>query len=526
MAKPEATSRPLRVLMVEDNEDDALLVALELKRAGYDVVSERVETAESLRAAMVKDWDVVTSDSAMPTFSGPDALAILREAGLDVPFIVVSGTIGEENAVIMMKAGANDYVLKQNLTRLAPAVEREVREAESRRARRRAEEELERQRQALYQSEKLAVMGQLLAGVAHELNNPLSIVTGQASLLKRATAGRPEAERAEKIEKAADRCARIVRSFLALARRREPERHSVALAEAIRDSVELISYPLRVDGIEVAEEVDDAVPTLWADGHQLQQVLINLLTNAHHALRTAPPPRRIVLRARYWPEGDRVVIEVADNGPGMSPDVASRVFEAFFTTKAEGQGTGLGLPLCASIVESHGGTIRLVTSPGAGATFRIELPIDDASRVVAESSASPGPRVASPAPSGTRSILVVDDEPQLAELLSEMLQSAGHNVATAAGGREALSKLETGDWDLVLCDLRMPGMDGPTLYHEVARRRPGLAQRFVFLTGDTMSGDARRFLEDAGRPHLTKPFELTEIERVVAHALGFPSREA
>jgi signal transduction histidine kinase len=521
--------RPLRVLMIEDNEDDARLVTQELKRSGYDVSWDRVDTAEALRAAMSRDWDVVTSDSAMPTFSGPDALAILRGSGLDVPFIVVSGTIGEENAVAMMKAGANDYVLKQNLRRLAPAIEREVREAESRRARRRAEEELERHRQSLYQSEKLAVMGQLLAGVAHELNNPLSIVSGQASLLKRATAGRPEAERAEKIEKAADRCARIVKSFLALARQRAPERHSVMVAEAVRESVELVAYPLRVDGIEVLEEIDEGVPTLWADGHQLQQVLLNLLTNAHQALRLAPPPRRITLRARYWAEGDRVVIEVADNGPGMPSEVAARVFEPFFTTKAEGQGTGLGLPLCAGIIEAHGGAIRVDTLPGSGATFRVELPVEKAQRVAFESTrtddVSTSPRPAAPA-SGPRSILVVDDEPQLAELLAEILGSAGYDVSTAASGHEALSRLESGSWDLVLCDLRMPGMDGPTLYHEVARRRPGLEQRFVFLTGDTMSGDARRFLEDVGRPHLTKPFELAEIERTVAHALGFPPREA
>jgi two-component system, cell cycle sensor histidine kinase and response regulator CckA len=494
---------PLHVLIVEDSENDALLLIRALRRGGYDLMSERVDTAAAMNAALDRQtWDIVIADYTMPEFNGVAALALVRARGLDLPFIIVSGSIGEDIAVSAMKAGAHDYIMKGNITRLIPAVERELREVEVRRARkqaeetlrllesavqqvneaivittavfcapgprivfvnpafihmtgyrteevvgntldllygskpdhslwagleerlfrgesvagetvnyrkdgsefiaewhitpirnhtgeithlvsiqrditerRRSEEELQRQRDALYQSEKLATMGQLLAGVAHELNNPLSVVMGQASLLRQSTKTKRQVERADKIVLAAERCARIVNNFLALARQRPPERHPVQLNAVVRDAVELLAYPLRVDSVEVQFALGDELPILRADSHQLHQVVVNLVSNAHQAMRETPPPRQLTLATGIDEPDNRVWLEVRDTGPGISQELQARIFEPFFTTKPPGVGTGLGLSLCQGIVETHGGTIRVVATEEPGTVFRVELPV-------------------------------------------------------------------------------------------------------------------------------------------------------
>jgi len=509
---------PLRVLMVEDSEDDAFLIARELRLAGYEPVFERVDTPEAMSAALEKgEWDVVTSDKTMPLFSGQAALALLKQNGRDLPFIIVSGSIDEESAVGMMKIGAHDYVLKTNLMRLPAAVEREVRDAETRRQRRRAEAELLQQRETLYQSQRLAAMGELLAGVAHELNNPLAVVVGQASLLRRAAGQGPLAARAEKIELAAERCARIVRNFLALARQQPPSRALVAINPVVREAIELLSYPLRVDGVEVELKLADDLPLLWADGHQLHQVVVNLATNAHHALRGVPPPRRLSIATRHDAERRQVLIEVSDNGPGIPSDLRARIFEPFFTTKPMGTGTGLGLSLCRGIVESHRGTIEVQGGGDQETLFRIALPLE--LRPLSHAQASPEPLV-SATPAAGASILLVDDEPAVRDVLADLLASEGHRVETAEDGLAALERIEHGAYDLIVSDLRMPRLDGPGLYREAVRRWPGLARRFVFTTGDSLSPDTRLFLEQVALLHLPKPAEAGQVREVVERALG------
>jgi PAS domain S-box-containing protein len=381
-------------------------------------------------------------------------------------------------------------------------------------ARKQAEEELTRQREAAYQAEKLATMGQLLAGVAHELNNPLSVVLGQAALLQHGARGAPLAERAKGISQAAERCARIVRNFLALARQRSPERQQVHLNQIVQEAVELLTYPLRVDAVEVYMHLADELPSLWADPDQLYQVVVNLVSNAHQAMREAPPPRRLTLTTRYDRTQLHVSLEVADTGPGILPEVAPRIFEPFFTTKPPGSGTGLGLSLCKGIIEGHRGSIRVENQPGHGAVFRIELPVGT---LPATALASQTPEA--PLPLQGKAILVVDDEPAVASVLAEILALDGHQVETAANGAVALDKLRDRTYDLILSDLRMPELDGPGLYQELARRHPGLQQRIIFLTGDALSLQVQTFLEQTQEPSLSKPFSLSEVQRVVRRAL-------
>jgi two-component system NtrC family sensor kinase len=378
--------------------------------------------------------------------------------------------------------------------------------------RKQAEGQLQRQRDALYQSEKLATMGQLLAGVAHELNNPLSVVMGQAALLRQSVRNTRQRQRAEKIVQAAERCARIVNNFLALARQRPPERHPVQVNTVVREAVELLAYPLRVDSVEVVWALAEEVPVLWADAHQLHQVVVNLVANAHQAMREVGGPRRLTVATGVSAGGGRVWVEVRDTGPGIAPELEARIFEPFFTTKPPGVGTGLGLSLCQGIVEGHGGWIGVMPA-GQGAVFRVELPVERPAGMQPVTGAA-APVVVRPA-----RILVVDDEPGIAGVLAEVLQLDGHAVETVSNGEAALGRLAVQGYDLILSDIRMPELDGPSLYWQLARRDPHLSGRMIFLTGDTLSTVTREFLEKTGVPCLAKPFALNDVRDIVQQVL-------
>lgn len=380
--------------------------------------------------------------------------------------------------------------------------------------RKRAEEELQRQREALLRAEKVTTMSQILAGVAHELNNPLAVITSYTELLREMTLGGPLGDRVEKLYRSVQRCARIVKNFFALARQHPTERQKVQINDIIRETLELLTYSLRVDDVEVRMDLEEQLPPLWADPHQLHQLVVNLVSNAHRALQEAPRARRLTVSTAYDPSQSRVVVAVADTGPGIPPELKTRVFEPFFTTKPAGQGTGLGLTLCQGIVEGHGGTIRLESSPGEGALFIIELPVSTAAVVAPEASASTTPESLQ-----GRTILVVDDEPDVLEVLAEVLTLESYEVDTAANGIVALRKVEERTYDLILSDLRMPELDGPGFYHELERRHPALCRRMVFLTGDTLSPETQAFLAGAAVPTLSKPFSLADIRHITQQML-------
>jgi two-component system NtrC family sensor kinase len=380
--------------------------------------------------------------------------------------------------------------------------------------RQQAYEQLQRQQEVLAQSEKLAAMGSLLAGIAHELNNPLSVVVVEAGLLKEEAESSSQAEHASKIVQAAERCARIVQSFLALARHHPPERTQVNLNVLVGETVELLAYPLRLDNIEVQLSLADDLPPLWADLHQLRQLVINLATNAHQALREVASPRRLMLSTRADPERRQVVLQVADTGPGIPTAFQERIFEPFFTTKPVGIGTGLGLSLCRGIIEGHGGTISVHSQPGHGARFVVEIPLGRAPTPLLAASPIPAP----PLPVQGKAILIVDDEAGIRHALAYLLRRDGYQVDTAGNGRLALLKLQEKAFDLILCDLRMPELDGPALYRELEKHQPHLLRRFIFLTGDTLSSETSTFLEQTGVPRLTKPFTTAEARRAVGQA--------
>ena len=375
----------------------------------------------------------------------------------------------------------------------------------------RAEAALERSREALFQTEKLTALGSLLAGVSHELNNPLAVVVGQAMLLEEDAQDTPLAARAAKIRAAAERCGRIVQTFLAMARQKAPVRTAVDANALIATALDLTQYGLRSAGVTIERELAADLPALWGDADQLHQVLVNLLVNAQQALEQVAQPRRLVVRSCRAVEPGLVVIEIADNGPGVSAELRRRIFEPFFTTKSKAGGTGLGLSFSHAVVEAHGGRIEL-TDLQPGALFRITL------QAAAEGSAEIAEIPRGPLGLGRRA-LVVDDEPEILEMISEILRREGLAVTLAGSGREAIQRLQESDFDLVLSDLRMPDLGGPELYDWIGRQRPELLPRTGFMTGDTLGHGAAEFLAEVGRPCLEKPFT-PEAVRAALSALG------
>ena len=368
---------------------------------------------------------------------------------------------------------------------------------------------------ALRQTDKLATMGSLLAGVAHELNNPLTVILGQTELLLGLCPPGPIAARADQLHKAADRCAHIVKNFLALARQHPPERQQVQLNQVAREAVELLAYPLRVDNVEIIWDLTDRLPRIWADSHMLYQVVTNLIANAQQAMHNGSPRRRLTITTRVEASSGGVILMVADTGPGIPAELQARIFEPFFTTKPPGQGTGLGLSLCQGIIDSHGGTMRVESQPGRGAAFIVELPVGTDQTETATPSHAPGMQP----PVMQKHILILDDEPEVVETLAELLSIDGHLVDTATTGAMALDKLQKHTYDLILSDLRMPETDGPAFYRALRHRHPALCQRVIFLTGDRLSPESRSFLEQTAVPTLGKPVTLMELRSAVQQVL-------
>ena len=367
----------------------------------------------------------------------------------------------------------------------------------------------------LIQASKMTALGTLVSGVAHELNNPLTTISLSAQLLQRQADVSPEIRgRVDAISDECERASRIIRDMLTFARRNETERRRINLNAVVEATLSRQARALELDNIRVVKALEPTLPPVWADSCQIEQVLLNLYSNAAHAMKSTQGHGVLTVRTTRRPE--EVHVEVTDNGPGIPAEHLGHIFDPFFTTKPAGEGTGLGLSLALGIIAEHGGRMTVANVPGSGARFVISLPLG----LRVDVAASPAPEIPSSV-QGAR-ILIVDDEEKLRRILRDVLSRSGHRVEEAATGHEAIARIERQDYDIIALDLRLPDIHGSAVWRRILEGGRGMAARVIFITGDTMSPDAQKFLEDAGRPVLRKPFTLDTIQKTIALVLSQP----
>ncbi|HTB22554.1 MAG TPA: response regulator [bacterium] len=517
----------LSLLLVEDSDDDATLLLRNLRDGGFETDYRQVQTEGAMRAALdEREWDLVISDYSMPTFDGISAYLTLRDSGKDIPFIFVSGTLGEDKAVEAMRSGVSDYIVKGSLKRLVPAIRRELGKSEDRRRYRRAEAALREAEQKLRISQRLEVMGRLAGGVAHDFNNLLTVILGHTDLMLRDLEETNEHwQGLNEIQDCSERAAALTRQLLQFGGNESARRRRVDI-NLIVSNASILLKRMVGSGIELDLRIPEEPCWILADPDQLGRILTNLAVNARDAMN-GMGKLRVSLAARNLTEqdlaaspqmrpGPHVLLEIEDNGQGMSAEVMSHLFEPFYTTKANGKGTGLGLAIVFAAVQQNEGSIGVRSEAGQGTVFSMFFP-----QVLAEESEGPQnyERAKSKeAPRGVETVLVAEDSESLRDYIRLALSRRGFHVLAAADGEQALElgRLHPGTIHLLLADLGLAGgMDGRELARRlVAQKRP--TTRVLFTTS---RGDA---LDEGGSGLLIKPFNVEELVKAVREAMSNP----
>jgi len=508
---------PLRALIIEDSQNDCDLLLGMLCRGGYDVAHKRVCNAASLGTLLEDEqWDIVISDYSMPNFKGTDALAMVREKGLDVPFVFLSGTIGEEIAVNAMKAGAQDYVIKGKAARLLPAIQRELREAEIRRERRQIELRMR-------QLEKFEALGKLAGGVAHDFNNVVGAIMGWAELgVDRVGSDSPEAKLFRNIREQAMRAAGLTRQLLAYARRQVLEPKKIDLNHMVNETTTLLQKTIG-EQIEVKMVLAPNLQTTRADPSQIEQVIMNLCFNARDAMPKGGhlliETLNVELDSHYCDRrtdaqpGRYIQLSVSDTGTGMDPATIEKIFEPFFTTKEIGKGTGLGLATVLGIVKQHGGFVDVYSELGKGTAFRVYLP-------ASEGAAEPLHHVdEAPVRGGAETILVAEDHEGMREMARQILETLGYHLLLARDGEEAIRQFVTyrNEISLVLLDVIMPMLDGIDVYEQICKSKADVP--VIFTSGYSNHGPVLESLATRGATVLQKPYSAKVLARRIRDLL-------
>ena len=515
----------LRLLLVEDTDDDAELVIMELRRAGYLPDVHRVDSGPEFVAALdTGGWDAIVSDHSLPGYGGLAALADLRRSGLDIPFILVSGTIGEAVAVEAMRAGAQDYVLKQDLTRLPVAIARELREKAIR-------DNQAEMREQLMISERMASAGMLAAGVAHEINNPLAVAVSNVDFV------------ADSVRGLTDELRQLAGESEVLGAWDGWKRLS-ELSEALRDTgeglqrirdivvdVKLFSRPLddKSGTFDVRKVCDSSARMAWneirhraqlvkdygqappieANESRVGQVVLNLIVNAAQAMPEGHATNNEIRIRTGANDAGWAVIEVCDTGSGIPPQNLEKIFEPFFTTKPVGIGTGLGLAVCRRIVLELGGTIEVESQVGKGSTFRVAFP------PALKEKREERPSQLEPAVAKRARVLLVDDEAAMGAAVHRAL-SRHHDVVFVMHGADALERIAKRErFDVVFSDFMMPDISGMEMHQRIQVMDPELAKRLVFLTGGAFTAEGRVYLDGIPNRVVAKPFRSSDLLSVI-----------
>jgi two-component system, cell cycle sensor histidine kinase and response regulator CckA len=495
---------PLRLLLAEDSEDDALLLVRRLRQADYDVTYERIDSAPALERALESNgWDIIISDYNMPSFTGLDALKIVRSRDADIPMIFVSGSIGEDVAVAAMRAGAQDYVMKGNLPRLAPAIARELREVRERK----------RLRAQFLQAQKMEAVGQLAGGIAHDFNNLLTVITSYSDfLLEDLAEDDVRREEVLQIRSAANAATSLSRQLLVFSRTSDVIQPQVApLNNIATEAVSLLKRLIGAD-IQLVVNLDKATGSVEVDPGLLAQVVLNLAINARDAM---PSGGKLIIETyNSDDEGPHATLAVSDSGSGMTAETQARMFEPFFTTKAPGKGTGLGLAMVYSVVKQYRGVLNVYSEPNVGTTFKIHLPrtqvpADQPDEVITTAEELHGNEV----------ILVVEDAAAVRTVARQVLERFGYTVLEAPDGATALHLAARyhGPIDLLLTDVVMPVMSGRSLAAQFNAVRP--QTRVLFASGYTDDAALHLGVLEEGVQYLQKPFTPEALARKVRQAL-------
>ncbi len=507
----------LRTLFIDDSEDDVALQVRLLRHAGYNVEFQRVDSPAALTAALNQEWHVIVSDYSMPHFTGSDALTLVRDRGIDTPFLFVSGTMGEETAVAALKNGAQDYLMKANLSRLVPAVQREMREAQERKHRRGLEKQI-------HQLQRFEAIGRLAGGVAHDFNNVIGVIAGYSEMLQDKLKSEPKLSAlVTQVLRAAERGATLTRQLLAFSRQQVLEPRVINIQEHMKSIEDLLRRVLGED-IRLAVDAGEHPVRLRADPAQLEQVIMNLVVNARDAMPCGGSLNIEIseahLDAEYCKQnpdthpGSYVRIAVTDTGSGMSREVLSRLFEPFFTTKESGKGTGLGLATVYGIVKQSAGHITVYSELGHGTTFKVYLPLTEEPFSKPEMAALNGI-----VPNGTETILLVEDEESLREVTREYLCSKGYSVVAACDADSAIAAAKKGPRtiDLLLTDVILPGSSGVQLAQRLACENPQL--RVLYVSGYTADAVVHHGGPAVNFGFLSKPFSLSTLARKIRAVL-------
>ena len=506
---------PLRILHLEDDPADAALVESTLKADGIACATTRVQSRDEFVAALEGGGvDLILSDCSLPAFDGMSALKIAHAKWPAIPLVFVSGTLGEEQAIESLKSGATDYVLKERLARLAPAVRRAMQEVEDRAERRQMAAQF-------IEAQKMEVIGHLAGGVAHDFNNILAVIMGYSDLTIQKL-GNDEVLRGhlETIRAAAERAAGLTRQLLIFSRRQKVQLVVLDLNDVVKDLDSMLRR-LIDENIEMSIVPGKDIGHVKADAGYVGQVLMNLVVNARDAMpnggRLSIATSNATLdenQARSHKgaiAGDYVMFSVSDTGTGMSEEVKARLFEAFYTTKPTGKGTGLGLVTCQTVVQQSDGFISVDSQLGQGTTFkvyfpRVNLPVDAAAR----------PGGAGPLPRGTETLLVVEDEPAVRHLACDVLEAQGYRVLRAGNGQEGLKaarELKGREIGLVITDVVMPLMSGQVMAEWLKATYPKI--KILYTSGYADDAVTRHGVPQNGAEFLPKPYTPATLARKV-----------
>ena len=529
---------PLRLLQLEDNTVDAELILATLNEGGIPCETSRVDRrdtfVDALKAGKI---DLILADYSLPGFDGITALSLAQQLRPDIPFIFVSGTLGEELAIDAMHRGATDYILKQRLGRLVPSLQRAIRELQERQERARVEEALRQSEKQLRQAQKMEAVGRLAGGLAHDFNNLLTVIMGHAQvLLNEMETEHPFRAKVEEMQKAGDRAATLIRQLLTFSRK-QPSTPKVLSVNPLITNFETMMRRLIGEDLELTLALTPQDLRISADPAQIEQVLMNLVVNARDAmpkggrLRIETAQVELTKMPMYHVQlpalGTFVKISVSDTGTGMSADTLTHIFEPFFTTKEEGKGTGLGLSTVFGIVTQSGGGLDVTSRIGQGSRFDVYFPS-------VRSNLDPTASDQTPRSSnrGGETILLVEDDASVRDLVRDELKKLGYRVLESKNGLEAclVATQQIGNYQLLLTDVVMPGMNGTELAQHLRILKPDL--RILFISGyaDDVGIGATDQLSD----YLQKPFTPEALSQRIRQLLdltplpqnGSPRKEA